>query len=133
MHRAHRADPGRALPPNGWRCPARACRRAALPSPGSHPQHLAAIGNTLREGGLEIVFELLIMLTGRIVVCVATLGHCKSESLLSDDYRTHGAAGALWYSRDGRCVVTQSGQSLAGLLFYVGLVLALVLLAQAAG
>lgn len=82
---------------------------------------------------MEIVFELLLMMTGRIVICIATLGRCKCESLLSDDYRIHGAAGALWYARDGRCVVTQTGQSLAGCLFYAGLVLALVLVAQSVG
>lgn len=82
---------------------------------------------------MEIVLELLVMLTGRLVICIATLGSCKCDGILSDKHRTRSAAGALWYSHAGRCVVTQTGQSLAGFLFYVALVLALVLMAQSVG
>ena len=82
---------------------------------------------------MEIVLELLVMMTGRVVICIATLGHCKCDGLLSDNHRIHSAAGSLWYSHAGRCVVTQTGQSLAGFLFYIALVLALVLMAQSVG
>ncbi|CAN7472797.1 hypothetical protein LJR118_003230 [Acidovorax sp. LjRoot118] len=79
------------------------------------------------------MFELLVMMTGRFVICIATLGCCKCEPPFSVDHRTRSAAGSLWYSHAGRCVVTQTGQSLAGFLFYVALVLAVVLVAQSVG
>lgn len=75
---------------------------------------------------VEGLLNLLLIMIGRCVICVATLGYWKCEGLTSNDHSIHGAAGALWYARDGRRVVTPTGQTLAGFLFCIALVLALV-------
>lgn len=79
---------------------------------------------------MEVVFEVFVLLTGRLAICIATLGSCRFDSLFGDDHLIHCAAGALWYTRDGRSVVTTTGQSLAGFAFYIALVLGLVGLAM---
>lgn len=75
---------------------------------------------------VEGLLNLLLIMIGRCVICVATLGSLKCAPLTSNDHSIHGAAGALWYARDGRRVVTPTGQTLAGFLFCIALVLALV-------
>lgn len=72
-----------------------------------------------------MAFELLLTLTGRLVVWGATLGRCRCDDLGSEDHRMHGASGTLWYARDGRKVVTTTGQLLVGLALLAALGLAL--------
>ncbi len=43
----------------------------------------------------------------------------------SKDHRMHGASGALWYTHDGRRLVTPTGQMLVGLVFYAVVAIAL--------
>ncbi len=57
---------------------------------------------------------------------LARLQKDLEQVLTSNDHSIHGAAGALWYARDGRRVVTPTGQTLAGFLSCIALVLALV-------
>ncbi len=74
----------------------------------------------------EWLLNLLLIMIGRFVICIATFGSWKCEALTSNDQAIHAAAGALWYTRDGRRVVTPTGQTLTGFLFCVALVLALI-------
>lgn len=68
------------------------------------------------------LFELVLAAIGRFAVWMFTLGSWRCESWDGEEGRVHGAAGALWFTRDGRHVVTLTGQLLAGLAFCVGLI-----------
>lgn len=78
-----------------------------------------------------MVYEFLLALTGQVVLRAATLGRLECQDLGSKDHRMRGASGALWYTHDGRRLVTPTGQMLAGLVFYVAI--ALVLAGRAMG
>jgi hypothetical protein len=76
--------------------------------------------------------ELLVRQTGRLVVWAVSFGRCRSVSLLSDEDRIHGPAGALSYVHQGKRVVTGTGLLFVGALFYILLVLCLLLYAATA-
>ena len=78
---------------------------------------------------LWAALELLLLFTGRWVVMTISLGRWRAERITSGEGRIYGAAGALSFKRDGRRVVTSTGQFLAGVLFYVLLIAALIWLA----
>lgn len=63
--------------------------------------------------------ELLLVLTGALVVRAVSLGRWRSERWGSDEARIFGAAGALSFRHEGKRVVTTNGLVFVGLLFYV--------------
>ncbi|PIF91427.1 hypothetical protein CLU86_2354 [Acidovorax sp. 62] len=63
--------------------------------------------------------ELVIALSGKLFVQMISLGRWRGESLGGAEGRMHGPAGALSFKRDGQRVFTWSGMQLAGLVFYV--------------
>lgn len=74
------------------------------------------------DGLLEIVFTWMLIVIGRLVLRIGTLGRWKCESIFSDEHRLRSAAGSLSYVHEGRRVVTSVGQSLAGFIVCVALV-----------
>ncbi len=72
-----------------------------------------------------MAYEFFLALTGQVVLRAATLGRCQCQALGSQDHRMHGASGALWYTHDGRRLVTPTGQLLVGLVFYAVVAIAL--------
>ena len=68
--------------------------------------------------GLWIALDTLLMLSGKVVVCLATFGQWRGERLMQGEARIYGPAGALSFLRDGQRVVTGLGLSIAGALFY---------------
>lgn len=69
--------------------------------------------------------------TGRLVVSLVTLRRWRGESLDGEEGKIHGAAGALSFVREGRRVVTTTGQLFAGIAFYVLLVVGMLACAAA--
>ena len=70
--------------------------------------------------------EVIVVLTGKAVVSVASFGRWRGESLSGAEGRIHAPAGALSFKRDGQRVFTPTGLSLIGFLFYGLLALGLV-------
>ena len=70
--------------------------------------------------------DLVLVLTGKIVVTAASLGQWRGERWRSKESRIHGAAGALCFKRDGQRVFTTTGLLWVGALFYVLLVVILL-------
>ena len=68
---------------------------------------------------LSIFFTLLLVLTGKTIVIVGSLGQWRSEPLYAKKVPAYSAAGSLWFKRDGQIVVTVSGLEIIGFLFYV--------------
>lgn len=77
---------------------------------------------------MEALVEVLLVLTGKTLVFLLSCGAWRSESMRGNESGVHAAAGALSFVRDGRRVITVTGQQLAGMAFY-GLLFASVLLA----
>lgn len=77
---------------------------------------------------MELLVEAFFVLTGKMLVFLLSFGAWRSESMMGHESVVHAAAGALSFVRDGRRVITVTGQQLAGMLFY-GLLFASVLLA----
>lgn len=75
--------------------------------------------------------EVLLTVTGRFIVWLFSFGRWRGEPLGSDEGRIHGAAGGLSFVREGRRVITHTGQLFAGISFYVALVGLLALYAVA--
>lgn len=65
------------------------------------------------------VVELVLAFTGKVVVWAFSLGRWGSESLGENESLVFAAAGALSFLREGRRVVTITGLVLAGLAFYL--------------
>jgi len=64
----------------------------------------------------------LVALTGRAFVYLVSVGRWRGEALDGEESRVFAAAGSLWFRREGRVVVTDTGQLFAGIAFYVLLV-----------
>lgn len=77
---------------------------------------------------MEALVELFLVLTGKMLVSLLSFGAWRSESMMGNKSSVHAAAGALSFVRDGRRVITVTGQQVAGMAFYV-LLIASVLLA----
>jgi hypothetical protein len=75
-----------------------------------------------------VLFEVILVTTGRLVVRGATLGRWRGEQLGRKESRVFAAAGALSFVRDGRRVITSTGLLFIGLAFYVALITLVVLL-----
>ncbi|MCU4120237.1 hypothetical protein [Variovorax sp. N23] len=77
---------------------------------------------------MEALVEIFLVLTGKMLVFLLSFGAWRSESMMGNESNVHAAAGALSFVRDGRRVVTVTGQQVAGMAFY-GLLIAGFLLA----
>ena len=73
-----------------------------------------------------VVFEVVLIQTGRFVVWAGSFGRWRGESLGENEGRVFAAAGALSFVREGRRVVTTDGLLFAGIAFYIGVVVLLV-------
>ncbi|WP_326540883.1 hypothetical protein [Pseudorhodoferax sp.] len=76
---------------------------------------------------LWTVLELILLVTGRLAVRALTLGRWRNAELRRNESRILGAAGALSFKVAGQRVVTETGQIVAGALFYVAVVAGVVL------
>jgi hypothetical protein len=63
--------------------------------------------------------EAFLAMTGHLAVRLFSLGRWRAESLDGEEGRIYGAAGALSFIRDGRRVITATGQMFAGIALYV--------------
>ena len=77
------------------------------------------------------VTEVVLVQTGRLVVCALSLGRWRGEALERNEERVHAPAGALWFDVEGQRVVSGTGLLFVGVAFYV--LLALGLLTYAVG
>ena len=68
---------------------------------------------------LGTAIEVLLAITGRFAVWLFSLGRWRAESLDGEEGRIYGAAGALSFIREGRRVITTTGQVFAGIAFCV--------------
>ena len=66
--------------------------------------------------------ELLFVKTGAVLGRLFTLNRWEEERVSSSEYRFRAAAGALRFCREGKTVVTVTGQALAGLLGWLAVV-----------
>jgi divalent metal cation (Fe/Co/Zn/Cd) transporter len=71
---------------------------------------------------LGAALDVLMTVTGRFAVWLFSFGHWRGEPLGSEESRIYGAAGGLSYVREGKRVITHTGQLFAGIAFYVALV-----------
>lgn len=67
---------------------------------------------------MEALVEILLVLTGKMLVFLLSFGAWRSESMMGNESSIHAAAGALSFVRDGRRVITVTGQQAAGITFY---------------
>jgi hypothetical protein len=77
---------------------------------------------------MEAFVGIFLVLTGKMLVFLLSFGAWRSESMMGNESSIHAAAGALSFVRDGRRVITVTGQQVVGMAFY-GLLIASVLLA----
>lgn len=78
--------------------------------------------------GLWLALDTLLMLTGKLVVRLISLGQWRGERFLQGEARIYGAAGAISFLRDGQRVVTGLGLTIVGTLFYFSLLVCWVAL-----
>lgn len=76
------------------------------------------------------VVEVLLVVTGAMVVRVVSMGRWRTEDVRSKEARIFAPAGALSFRRDGQRVVTANGVYMAGFLFYALFVALVVGLAR---
>ncbi|MDM0015018.1 hypothetical protein QTH87_21410 [Variovorax sp. J22P168] len=80
---------------------------------------------------MDALLEIPLVLTGKVLVHLLSLGRWRGEGLASTEAQTYSAAGALSFVREGRRVITVAGLTLIGVAFY-GLLLTGVFWALAA-
>jgi hypothetical protein len=71
---------------------------------------------------LVVALDALLTVTGHFAVRLFSLGRWLAEPLGSDEGRIYGAAGGLSYVREGKRVITHTGQLFAGIASFVALV-----------
>lgn len=71
-------------------------------------------------------FDVLLTVTGRLLVSALSLGRWRADPLMKEEGRIYGAAGGFSFVRDGRRVITHTGQLFIGLAFYIVLAAAFV-------
>ena len=71
-------------------------------------------------------FDVLLTVTGKLLVSVLSLGRWRADPLMKEEGRIYGAAGGFSFVRDGRRVITHTGQLFIGLAFYIVLAAAFV-------
>ena len=70
--------------------------------------------------------DLFLTMTGKVLVPVLSLGFWRADALLKQEGHIHGAAGSLSFRRNGKRVITHTGQLFLGLAFYVAVAFLLV-------
>ncbi|MBS0455434.1 MAG: hypothetical protein JSS14_29390 [Proteobacteria bacterium] len=60
------------------------------------------------------LINVVLVLTGKVLVALVSLGQWRGERLTKDEARIYGPAGALSFVRDGQRVVTALGLSVVG-------------------
>jgi hypothetical protein len=70
--------------------------------------------------------------TGRALVWIVSVGKWRGEPLFGDEGRIYSAAGAFSFVRDGKRVITKSGLSIVGGVFYLALFAAAIAVAAMA-
>jgi hypothetical protein len=78
------------------------------------------------------VLRLIAIQTGRVLVKLISIGKWRGEQLFGDEGRIYAAAGAFSFVRDGKRVITESGLSLVGGVFYLVLLVAVIAIPAAA-
>lgn len=71
---------------------------------------------------LVVALDMILTVTGHFAVRLFSLGRWLAEPLGSDEGRIYGAAGGLSYVREGKRVITHTGQLFAGIAFFIALV-----------
>jgi hypothetical protein len=75
------------------------------------------------ESLFAAALEIVLVITGRFLVSLVSLGRWRGESLKGNEGQIHGAAGALSFHREGKRVITHTGQLFLGAAFYVLLII----------
>lgn len=75
---------------------------------------------------VSALLEIVVAQTGRAIIWLVSFGKWRGEKLLGNEGQIYGAAGALWFVRDGSRVVTTTGLLFVGGAFYVLLVACLL-------
>jgi hypothetical protein len=70
--------------------------------------------------GLALTF--ICIQTGRFVVWLVSFGRWRSEAWRGNESQIYGPAGALSFNRDGQRVITNTGLTFVGIVFYVVLI-----------
>lgn len=65
---------------------------------------------------LWATFEIMFVKTGALLLRAASFGRWRAQPLRSTEHRVHAAAGAFSYGKDGARVITVQGQTVAGVL-----------------
>ena len=74
--------------------------------------------------------EVVVVLTGKALIAIVTLGRWRGERLAKSEAHVYGPAGALSFKREGQRVITATGLLLVGILFYIALGVLLLWLAS---
>jgi hypothetical protein len=88
--------------------------------------HLRIYRKVFMDEILAGVLGLIVIQTGRIVVGLLSFGRWGGEPLFGNAGRIYGAAGALWFFRDGKRVITDTGLIFFGIAFYAALLAGVV-------
>ena len=67
---------------------------------------------------LSGLFDEVTKFLGRVVLWVVSLGQWRGERFREDEAAIHGAAGSIWFKREGQVVFTDSGLLFIGVGFY---------------
>ncbi len=76
---------------------------------------------------LGYVLDLLLVITGGLVIRLLSFGRWRTESQNNYERRVVAAAGALSFVRDGKRVITTTGLWIAGLAIYLLIALAFLI------
>lgn len=74
--------------------------------------------------------EILLIGTGRLVVCTVSFGRWRGEKVGERESKTLAPAGALSFRHEGVRVVTHTGLLFVGIVFYVGAAVSLLAFAS---
>jgi hypothetical protein len=78
---------------------------------------------------MNVLGEIFLAFTGRVLVSLLSLGTWRSESIRKESSNPRPAGALSFIREDGRRVVTVTGQQVIGLVFYVLLLAAMIALA----
>jgi hypothetical protein len=73
-----------------------------------------------------VFVEVVLISSGRFAVWLFSAGRWRGERIAQNEAKIYGPAGALSFRRDGQRVVTRTGLLFAGVLFCIGLAVALL-------
>jgi len=76
-----------------------------------------------------LIFDILLVNTGRVAVFAFSMGRWRGERFGSNEGRVNGMAGALSFKTDGQRVFTRNGLAFVGVAVYVAIAVALLVAA----